>query len=125
MKKILDIFKSDKKLMAGGIAGVVAVVAGAILHTKALNKAEQIKKEHEDAVKEFEEVLELYPDEYSEEDLQSDTMISQSIKTLKMIRNYALAVILEVVGAYIVYKVSSVVTFKYYGRGEDLVCQTV
>lgn len=125
MKKILDIFKSDKKLMAGGIAGVVAVVAGAILHTKALNKAEQIKKEHEDAVKEFEEVLELYPDEYSEEDLQSDTMISQSIKTLKMIRNYALAVILEVVGAYIVYKVSSVVTFKYYGRGEDLICQTV
>lgn len=125
MKKILDIFKSDKKLIAGGIAGVVAVVAGAILHTKALNKAEQIKKEHEDAVKEFEEVLELYPDEYSEEDLQSDTMISQSIKTLKMIRNYALAVILEVVGAYIVYKVSSVVTFKYYGRGEDLICQTV
>ena len=125
MKKIFDIFKSDKKLIAGGIAGVVAVVAGAILHTKALNKAEQIKKEHEDAVKEFEEVLELYPDEYSEEDLQSDTMISQSIKTLKMIRNYALAVILEVVGAYIVYKVSSVVTFKYYGRGEDLVCQTV
>ena len=125
MKKIFDIFKNDKKLMAGGIAGVVAVVAGAILHTKALNKAEQIKKEHEDAVKEFEEVLELYPDEYSEEDLQSDTMISQSIKTLKMIRNYALAVILEVVGAYIVYKVSSVVTFKYYGRGEDLICQTV
>ena len=125
MKKIFDIFKSDKKLIAGGIAGVVAVVAGAILHTKALNKAEQIKKEHEDAVKEFEEVLELYPDEYSEEDLQSDTMISQSIKTLKMIRNYALAVILEVVGAYIVYKVSSVVTFKYYGRGEDLICQTV
>ena len=125
MKKILDIFKSDKKLIAGGIAGVVAVVAGAILHTKALSKAEQIKKEHDDAVKEFEEVLELYPDEYSEEDLQSDTMISQSIKTLKMIRNYSLAVILEVVGAYIVYKVSSVVTFKYYGRGEDLICQTV
>ena len=125
MKKIFDIFKSDKKLIVGGIVGVAAVVAGAILHTKALNKAEQIKKEHEDAVKEFEEVLELYPDEYSEEDLQSDTMISQSIKTLKMIRNYALAVILEVVGAYIVYKVSSVVTFKYYGRGEDLICQTV
>ena len=125
MKKIFDIFKSDKKLIIGGIAGVAAVVAGAILHTKALNKAEQIKKEHEDAVKEFEEVLELYPDEYSEEDLQSDTMISQSIKTLKMIRNYAFAVILEAVGAYIVYNVSSVVAFKYYGRGEDLVCQTV
>ena len=125
MKKIFDIFKSDKKLIVGGIAGVVAVVAGAILHTKALNKAEQIKKEHEDAVKEFEEVLELYPDEYSEEDLQSDTMISQSIKTLKMIRNYALAVVLEAVGAYVIYNVSSVVAFKYYGRGEDLVCQTV
>lgn len=125
MKKIFDIFKSDKKLIIGGIAGVAAVVAGAILHTKALNKAEQIKKEHEDAVKEFEEVLELYPDEYSEEDLQSDTMISQSIKTLKMIRNYALAVVLEAVGAYIVYNVSSVVAFKYYGGGEDLVCQTV
>lgn len=125
MKKIFDIFKSDKKLIVGGIAGVVAVVAGAILHTKALNKAEQIKKEHEDAVKEFEEVLELYPDEYSEEDLQSDIMGSQSIKTLKMIRNYALAVILEAVGGYIIYNVSSVVAFKYYGRGEDLVCQTV
>ena len=125
MKKIFDIFKSDKKLIIGGIAGVAAVVAGAILHTKALNKAEQIKKEHEDAVKEFEEVLELYPDEYSEEDLQSDTMISQSIKTLKMIRNYALAVVLEAVGAYIVYNVSSAVAFKYYRRGEDLVCQTV
>lgn len=125
MKKIFDIFKSDKKLIVGGIVGVAAVVAGAILHTKALNKAEQIKKEHEDAVKEFEEVLELYPDEYSEEDLQSDTMISQSIKTLKMIRNYAFAVVLEAVGAYIVYNVSSVVAFKYYRRGEDLVCQTV
>ena len=125
MKKIFDIFKSDKKLIVGGIVGVAAVVAGAILHTKALNKAEQIKKEHEDAVKEFEEVLELYPDEYSEEDLQSDTMISQSIKTLKMIRNYTPAVVLEAVGAYIVYNVSSVVAFKYYGRGEDLVCQTV
>lgn len=125
MKKIFDIFKSDKKLIVGGIVGVAAVVAGAILHTKALNKAEQIKKEHEDAVKEFEEVLELYPDEYSEEDLQSDTMISQSIKTLKMIRNYAFAVVLEAVGAYIVYNVSSVVAFKYYGRGEDLACQTV
>ena len=125
MKKIFDIFKNDKKLIVGGIAGVVAVVAGAILHTKALNKAEQIKKEHEDAVKEFEEVLELYPDEYSEEDLQSDTMISQSIKTLKMIRNYALAVVLEAVGAYVIYNVSSVVAFKYYGRGEDLACQTV
>lgn len=125
MKKIFDIFKSDKKLIVGGIVGVAAVVAGAILHTKALNKAEQIKKEHEDAVKEFEEVLELYPDEYSEEDLQSDTMISQSIKTLKMIRNYALAVVLEAVGAYIVYNVSSVVAFKYYRRGEDLVCQMV
>lgn len=125
MKKIFDIFKSDKKLIIGGIAGVAAVVAGAILHTKALNKAEQIKKEHEDAVKEFEEVLELYPDEYSEEDLQSDTMISQSIKTLKMIRNYALAVVLEAIGAYIVYNVSSVVAFKYYERGEDLICQTV
>ena len=125
MKKIFDIFKSDKKLIVGGIVGVAAVVAGAILHTKALNKAEQIKKEHEDAVKEFEEVLELYPDEYSEEDLQSDTMISQSIKTLKMIRNYAFAVILEAVGAYVIYNVSSVVAFKYYGRGEDLACQTV
>ena len=125
MKKIFEIFKSDKKLIVGGIVGVAAVVAGAILHTKALNKAEQIKKEHEDAVKEFEEVLELYPDEYSEEDLQSDTMISQSIKTLKMIRNYAFAVILEAVGAYVIYNVSSVVAFKYYGRGEDLACQTV
>ena len=125
MKKIFDIFKSDKKLIVGGIVGVAAVVAGAILHTKALNKAEQIKKEHEDAVKEFEEVLELYPDEYSEEDLQSDTMISQSIKTLKMIRNYACAVALEAVGGYIIYNVSSVVAFKYYGRGEDLICQTV
>ena len=125
MKKIFDIFKSDKKLIVGGIVGVAAVVAGAILHTKALNKAEQIKKEHEDAVKEFEEVLELYPDEYSEEDLQSDTMISQSIKTLKMIRNYAFAVVLEAVGAYVIYNVSSVAAFKYYGRGEDLACQTV
>ena len=125
MKKIFDIFKSDKKLIVGGIVGVAAVVAGAILHTKALNKAEQIKKEHEDAVKEFEEVLELYPDEYSEEDLQSDTMISQSIKTLKMIRNYAFAVVLEAVGGYIIYNVSSVVAFKYYRRGEDLACQTV
>lgn len=125
MKKIFDIFKSDKKLIVGGIVGVAAVVAGAILHTKALNKAEQIKKEHEDAVKEFEEVLELYPDEYSEEDLQSDTMISQSIKTLKMVRNYAFAVILEAVGAYVIYNVSSIVAFKYYRRGENLVCQTV
>ena len=125
MKKIFDIFKSDKKLIVGGIVGVAAVVAGAILHTKALNKAEQIKKEHEDAVKEFEEVLELYPDEYSEEDLQSDTMISQSIKTLKMIRNYAFAVVLEAVGGYIIYNVSSVVAFKYYRRGEDLACQMV
>ena len=125
MKKIFDIFKSDKKLIIGGIAGVAAVVAGAILHTKALNKAEQIKKEHEAAVKECEEVLELYPDEYDEVDLKSDNMILQINKTLKMIRNYALAVVLEAVGAYIVYKVSSVVTFKYYGRGEDLICQTV
>ena len=125
MKKIFDIFKSDKKLIVGGIVGVAAVVAGAILHTKALNKAEQIKKEHEDAVKEFEEVLELYPDEYSEEDLQSDTMISQSIKTLKMIRNYAFAVVLEAVGGYIIYNVSSVVAFKYYRRGEDLACRMV
>ena len=125
MKKIFDIFKSDKKLIIGGIAGVAAGVAGLIIHNKAVYKAVQIKKEHEDAVKEFEEVLELYPDEYSEEDLQSDTMISQSIKTLKMIRNYAFAVILEAVGAYVIYNVSSVVAFKYYGRGEDLVCQTV
>lgn len=125
MKKIFDIFKSDKKLIVGGIVGVAAVVAGAILHTKALNKAEQIKKEHEDAVKEFEEVLELCPDEYNEEDLQSDIMTSQSIKTLKMIRNYAPAVVLEAVGAYVIYNVSSVVAFKYYRRGEDLVCQTV
>ena len=125
MKKIFDIFKSDKKLIIGGIAGVAAVVAGAILHTKALNKAEQIKKEHEAAVKECEEVLELYPDEYDEVDLKSDNMILQINKTLKMIRNYALAVVLEAVGAYIVYNVSSAVAFKYYGRGEDLVCQTV
>ena len=125
MKKIFDIFKSDKKLIVGGIVGVAAVVAGAILHTKALNKAEQIKKEHEDAVKQCEEVLELYPDEYDEVDLQSDNMILQINKTLKMIRNYAPAVVLEAVGAYIVYNVSSVVAFKYYGRGEDLACQTV
>lgn len=125
MKKIFDIFKSDKKLIVGGIVGVAAVVAGAILHTKALNKAEQIKKEHEAAVKECEEVLELYPDEYDEVDLKSDNMILQINKTLKMIRNYALAVVLEAVGAYIVYNVSSAVAFKYYGRGEDLVCQTV
>lgn len=125
MKKIFDIFKSDKKLIVGGIVGVAAVVAGAILHTKALNKAEQIKKEHEDAVKEFEEVLELYPDEYSEEDLQSDTMISQSIKTLKMIRNYAPAVVLEAVSGFIMYGVGSAVAFEYRRRGEDLVCQTV
>ena len=125
MKKIFDIFKSDKKLIVGGIVGVAAVVAGAILHTKALNKAEQIKKVHEDAVKQCEEVLELYPDEYDEVDLQSDNMILQINKTLKMIRNYAPAVVLEAVGAYIVYNVSSVVAFKYYGRGEDLACQTV
>ena len=125
MKKIFDIFKSDKKLIIGGIAGVAAGVAGLIIHNKAVYKAVQIKKEHEDAVKEFEEVLELCPDEYNEEDLQSDIMTSQSIKTLKMIRNYAFAVILEAVGAYVIYNVSSVVAFKYYGRGEDLVCQTV
>lgn len=125
MKKIFDIFKSDKKLIVGGIVGVAAVVAGAILHTKALNKAEQIKKEHEAAVKECEEVLELYPEEYNEEDLQSDTMILQINKTLKTIRNYALAVVLEAVGAYIVYNVSSAVAFKYYRKGEDLACQTV
>ena len=125
MKKIFDIFKSDKKLIVGGIVGVAAVVAGAIRHTKALKKAEQIKKEHEDAVKECEEVLELYPDEYSEEDLQSDMMITQINKTLKMIRNYAPAVVLEAAGAYVIYNVSSAVAFKYYGRGEDLVCQTV
>lgn len=125
MKKIFDIFKSDKKLIVGGIVGVAAVVAGAILHTKALNKAEQINKEHEAAVKECEEVLELYPDEYDEVDLKSDNMILQINKTLKMIRNYAFAVVLEAVGAYVIYNVSSVVAFKYYGRGEDLVCQMV
>ena len=125
MKKIFDIFKSDKKLIVGGIVGVAAGVAGLIIHNKAVYKAVQIKKEHEDAVKECEEVLELYPDEYSEEDLQSDMMITQINKTLKMIRNYALAVVLEAVGAYIVYNVSSIVAFKYYRKGEDLVCQTV
>lgn len=125
MKKIFDIFKSDKKLIVGGIVGVAAGVAGLIIHNKAVNKAVQIKKEHEDAVKEFEEVLELYPDEYSEEDLQSDIMISQSIKTLKIIRNYAPAVVLEAVSGFIMYGVGSAVTFEYRRRGEDLVCQTV
>ena len=125
MKKIFDIFKSDKKLIVGGIVGVAAVVAGAILHTKALNKAEQIKKEHEDAVKQCEEVLELYPDEYDEVDLQSDNMILQINKTLKMIRNYAPAVILEAVSGFIMYGVGSTVAFEYRRRGEDLVCQTV
>ena len=125
MKKIFDIFKSDKKLIVGGIVGVAAVVAGAIRHTKALKKAEQIKKEHEDAVKECEEVLELYPDEYSEEDLQSDMMITQINKTLKMIRNYAPAVVLEAVSGFIMYGVGSAVVFEYRRRGEDLVCQTV
>ena len=125
MKKIFDIFKSDKKLIVGGIVGVAAVVAGAIRHTKALKKAEQIKKEHEDAVKECEEVLELYPDEYSEEDLQSDMMITQINKTLKMIRNYAPAVVLEAVSGFIMYGVGSAVAFEYRRRGEDLACQTV
>ena len=125
MKKIFDIFKSDKKLIVGGIVGVAAVVAGAILHTKALNKAEQIKKEHEDAVKQCEEVLELYPDEYDEVDLQSDNMILQINKTLKMIRNYAPAVVIEAVSGFIMYGVGSAVAFEYRRRGEDLVCQTV
>ena len=125
MKKIFDIFKSDKKLIVGGIVGVAAVVAGAILHTKALNKAEQIKKEHEAAVKECEEVLELYPDEYDEVDLKSDNMILQINKTLKIIRNYAPAVVLEAVSGFIMYGVGSAVAFEYRRRGEDLVCQTV
>ena len=77
MKKIFDIFKSDKKLIIGGIAGVAAGVAGLIIHNKAVYKAVQIKMEHEDAVKECEEVLELYPDEYDEVDLKSDNMILQ------------------------------------------------
>lgn len=125
MKKIFDIFKNDKKLIIGGIAGVAAGVAGLIIHNKAVYKAVQIKMEHKDAVKECEEVLELYPDEYNEEDLQSDTMILQINKTLKIIRNYAPAVILEAVCGYIMYGVGSAVAFKYNRRGEDLVCQTV
>lgn len=125
MKKIFDIFKSDKKLIVGGIVGVAAGVAGLIIHNKAVYKAVQIKKEHEDAVKEFEEVLELCPDEYNEEDLQSDIMTSQSIKTLKMIRNYAPAVVLEAVSGFIMYGVGSAVAFEYRRRGEDLACQTV
>ena len=125
MKKIFDIFKSDKKLIIGGIAGVAAGVAGLIIHNKAVYKAVQIKKEHEDAVKECEDVLELYPDEYDEVDLKSDNMILQINKTLKMIRNYAPAVILEAVSGFIMYGVGSTVAFEYRRRGEDLVCQTV
>ena len=125
MKKIFDIFKRDKKLIIGGNAGVAAGVAGLIIHNKAVNKAVQIKKEHEDAVKECEEVLELYPDEYDEVDLKSDNMILQINKTLKMIRNYAPAVVLEAVSGFIMYGVGSAVAFEYRRRGEDLVCQTV
>ena len=123
MKKIFDIFKNDKKLIIGGIAGVAAGVAGLIIHNKAVFKAVQIKKEHDDAVKQCEEVLEYYPDEYDVVDLQSDNMILQINKTLKMIRNYAPAVVLEAVSGFIMYGVGSAVVFEYRRRGEDLVCQ--
>lgn len=114
MKKIFEKVKENKEIIATAV-GVAAVATGVVLGVKAKPKALEIKKEFTQTIKECEEVLEQYPEQYSAEDLENDKFIVSCNACGKIIRLYAPAAVLAVVGGVCVVK-NGVKVYKMYRK---------
>lgn len=77
------------------IAGVVGVVASAVMACKATTKASDIVEETKDQMDKIKTVAETYDaEEYSEEDMKKDTTIVYTQAAVKFIKLYAPSVLL-------------------------------
>ena len=78
------------------VAGVVGVVASAILACKASTKVSTIINEAKDQIDDIHEVSEKeeYKDEYTKEDAQKDLVIVYTQTAVKFVKLYALPVVL-------------------------------
>ena len=114
MRKIFEKIKEDKEIIVTAI-GVTAVATGVVLGLKAKPKALEIKKEFTQTIKECEEVLEQYPEEYSAEDLENDKFIVSCNACGKIIRLYAPAAALAVGGSICAVK-NGVKVYKMYRK---------
>ena len=78
------------------VAGVVGVVASAVLACKATTKVDEIKKEHEETVKKIHECAENkeLAEQYTPEDMKKDLAITTAQTGLKYVKLYAPSVLL-------------------------------
>ena len=103
MKKIFEKVKENKEIIATAV-GVTAVVTGVVLGCKARPKVLEIKKEFEQTIKECEEVLEQYPEQYTAEDLEDDKFIVSCNTCAKIVRLYSTVTVLFVGGSILAVK---------------------
>lgn len=97
-KLIFKVQKHSPEILV--VTGVVAVVAGTVMACKATTKAADILEEHRERMDKVHTCTEEtgYAAEYSEEDARKDTVIVYTKTALKMVKLYAPAVALEVLG---------------------------
>ena len=114
MKKIFEKVKENKEIIATAV-GVTAVVTGVVLGCKIQPKVLEIKKEFTKTIKECEEVLEQYPEQYTAEDLENDKFIVSCNACGKLIRLYAPAAVLAVGGGICTVK-NGIKVYKMYRK---------
>ena len=114
MKKIFEKVKENKEIIATAV-GVTAVATGVVLGLKAKPRALEIKKEFAKTIKECEEVLELYPEDYSAEDLENDKFAVSFCACCNIIKLYTPAAALAVGGSIYAVK-NGVKVYKMYRK---------
>lgn len=76
------------------VAGVTGIVASTVMACKATTKASDILDEHNKQMEAIHTVAETKADEYSEEDMQKDTVIVHTQTAVKFIKLYGPSVLL-------------------------------
>lgn len=88
---LLQLKKHSPKILV--VAGVVGTVASTVMACKATLKAQEIVEAHKENVEKIHEVVEMYPDEYTETDKQRDLVKVYSQTAVKFGALYGPAVL--------------------------------
>jgi hypothetical protein len=88
----LEIKKHSPEILL--VAGIVGTVASTVMACKATTKVSKIMEEKNEQVKIVHDVLETQPEQYSEEDSKRDLTIIYAQTGVKLVKNYAPAIIL-------------------------------
>lgn len=76
------------------VAGVIGVVASAVMACKATTKIDTILDEHKDTMEKIHEMPTDIPDVYSEEDRKKDTVVTYAKTSFKLVKLYGPAITL-------------------------------